>query len=211
MEVVKTRKRKGNQFAPNGVKKRPLSPQTKDDSLKSELVTLNYRDPIKLKAFVKKHGSTSIMFSDGKMFTPWQGGSSYMYRLSECCKLYVNPPQDLKVIGYLGHIEEDIVIMVGTQSGKVYMDEDEILYIVADSVSEFAKHGCKKDPEFYDYYMSRPNDEKSLPCAAGILTEEEGIRMDIKEDLNIDYETLEADIEKVDQLFATGRYFNIPG
>ncbi|CAH1266840.1 Hypp3587 [Branchiostoma lanceolatum] len=70
-------------------------------------------------------------------FTVWEGGSGDMetFRLLDCGEVYVNPPEELIVLGYVGFLEEDIVIMVGKQSGRVYKDEDEIVYSVADTSS----------------------------------------------------------------------------
>ncbi|XP_019628292.1 PREDICTED: uncharacterized protein LOC109472869 [Branchiostoma belcheri] len=201
---VKTHKRKGSQFPQNGVKKYTRFQQKKQDSLKNELATLDCTDPEKLQTFFQEYDSTPIsLSSNGEIFTPWQGGTSdrARFRLSECSNLYVNPTEDLKVIGYLGHIEEDTVIMVGTQSGRVYKDKYEIVYIVADNLSEFAQHGCKKDPKFFDYYMARPDDRNSLPCAAGTVEDEEDITMDTTEEWSIDYEKLEADLVRADKLF----------
>ncbi|CAH1249623.1 Hypp8650 [Branchiostoma lanceolatum] len=178
MEVL-THKRKVELLPPNGAKRNTRSQTVLRNSVlqtKTQLANLNYNDPEKLEAFFQEYSSIPIPLGlDGDQFTPWKGGSSNraQFRLWDCGHEYVNPPEDLKVLGYLGYIEEDIVIMVGTQSGRVYMDEDEIVYIVADSLSEFAQQGCRKHPEFFDYYKARPNDEKSLPCAAGSVEDEE--------------------------------------
>ncbi|XP_019623438.1 PREDICTED: uncharacterized protein LOC109469378 [Branchiostoma belcheri] len=189
--------------------------ESKEAKLKKELVSLAYRNPKKMKDFFEEYDSTSVPYGlNGETFTPWEGGSSDMerFRVWECGFEYVNPPEKLVVIGY---IEDDAVVMVGSQSGKVYMDEDEIVYNVANNLSDFANHGCPYNPTFFDYYLARPNDVRSLPCAAGTF-EECDKTADVPEDskwtfIGHDPDQLEADRERASQMYAEmAEYFKPP-
>eukprot|EP00058_Branchiostoma_floridae_P011408 XP_002596896.1 hypothetical protein BRAFLDRAFT_76405 [Branchiostoma floridae] len=188
---------------------------SKEAKLKKDLSCLAYKSPKKLKAFFQEYRKTTLAVgSNGERFTPWKGGSSDMarFRLWECSFGYVNPSEKLIVIGYL---QDDAVVMVGTQSGKVYLDKDEIVYNVADTLSDFADQGCPQNPTFFDYYLARPNDAKSLPCAAGTY-EDKDVTVQIPEEhrwpfIGHDPDELEADRQEARRMYAErADYFEPP-
>ncbi|XP_035696302.1 uncharacterized protein LOC118429776 [Branchiostoma floridae] len=189
--------------------------ESKEAKLEKERACLPYKSPKKLQAFFQEYRSTSLpLGSNGDIFAPREGGSSDMerFRVWECGFEYVNPPEKLIVIG---HFQGDAAVMVGTKSGKVYLDKDEIVYNVADTLSDFADKGCRKNPTFFDFCLARPKDVNSLPCAAGTYKDEK-LAEDIPEEdrwtfIGHDPKELETDREKARRLYAErADYFKHP-